>query len=306
MVANDVRPWTEDVEVIEQSASMLDPQSGEIVVMFHEFDPYLTEFTGEPKFKALLARKATIRPKYFKDGFAVTLEQLRLPHVREMYAQTANRFGQAINVSKRRDYFRSLINGDAAAAQAPDGQNFFDTDHPGTSVTGAAVTQSNLFDLALSDINLLSVITAMQGFRNVSGAHLGNKWRTSQMANPMDSREMRPTLSPSFHMYVGPKNSATAAELANMATTAPEVFAGTFTWDSIDELTGDYEDYWFVRFLTPNTRPLLYMNGGESMTAKADIGDEPMRYHNRAEWIVDANWGFGYRDWHCISMSRGA
>jgi Mu-like prophage major head subunit gpT len=302
----DAIPWRDNVQVVDEVQTIFDPVASEHRIIWAESDPEFRKNTGQVQFESFVARSVAVKAEMFNKGLRAEIETLRTEPILQMYGSVVAGWGSGLVLTQRRDFYRHLLRGDTAEyGLAYDGQTFFDTDHPGKNSAGAIVSQANLFDLALNETNLRAVVTAAVQYRNEQGLSFGNKWRTSQMTTPMTSRDSRPAVTPSFHLYVGAANAGVAANLSNLATDNPSSFAGTFTWEQIDMIEGAFANYWFLKFYNPVIRrPMLFLGHGAAFDAKVGPDTEPGRLRGEAEWTAWAAWGLAYNEWASIVMCR--
>jgi hypothetical protein len=290
---------------VEGATVITDPLSKESRIVFKEHDPRLFPDEGQVTFTDQPIREISVKAEHFQKGWAEDLENLRMPLYLDLHGQTASMSGMDVMREKYRTLWQRLLEGDTATyGTAYDGQFMFDTDHPGALADGTSTTYANLFDLALSETNLATVVTTMLDYRNVFGAEYGNEIETGEMMNPQGSRDERQVLPPTFHLYVGNKNWKTAQDLAAMAKSDPSAFAGNFTFSTEPFITGADDDYWFVQFYDPRRRPIAHIDGGSTLIPSVGYDTEAGRLARRAEWVVRATWGHSYKDWHCMAMCR--
>lgn len=283
--------------------SITDPISRKTTLVWFDQDGELDEDNGQVVFRNLPTQRQEMEIKPYSKGYEEELPKLREPLVLDMYSRQAGSLGVDIAYTQYRTCWKFLREGDTATrGLAFDGQFFFDTDHPGATEAGVATTYSNLHDLSLSEVNLTTVIDAMSEFRNPFGVPWGNRWKSSTQ-QPQTDRNTR-AATPTFHLYVGPANQTVAQSLANMAQENPGKYAGTFTWSVEHALSGAYDGYWFVQFNSTRRKPLCFLDAGSVVLPSVGPDTEQGRIYNKAQWVVRAEFGVCFDQWHCISMAR--
>lgn len=303
-------PFLDVVKKIRPDQVIESPASDIVKITWSEPDIELKEDTGEVNFKSLPMKERSLEVKQYIDGIAETIRRLRMPVVRQHYADYIAKWaGEAggIRWTQFRQAWDRLLNGDTLKYGACyDGQPQFDANHPGADENRNPKLYRNLFDAVLDVAGLELVVTEMMEYRNEFGLPFGNSWKSSSAMTPQTSREqVSPAIEPSFHLYVGPKLATQAAQLARMAVDNPSLFAGTFTWSVVSEITGSFADYWFIRFFDERRKPLNFIDSGSTLIGRNGYETEPGRLRGRAEWVLRAAWGYTYDRWDVMAMSRG-
>ncbi len=301
-------PFRHIVRNIRPDQVLESPVNNQVTMIYCEPDIELKKDTGEVNFKALPLKDRSITVQKYIDGIAEEIHKLRQPIVRQKYNAYINTWAGhsgGVRWTQFRQAWDYMTAGDTLKyGAASDGQPFFDENHPGADKDRNPATYSNLFALPLNDNSVDIITRSMLEYRNIFGLPYGNMWRSYTANAVQTDRGQVSGARPSFHLSVGPALASQAHDLARFAVENPGKFAGSFTWETISELSGEHENVWFLRFLDERRAPLNFIDSGAQLIVRNGYDTEPGRLRGRTEWILRAAWGFTYDRWDCISMSK--
>ena len=177
---------------------------------------------------------------------------------------------------------------------AYDGQNFFDTDHPGPGTTVYSNYEAGVLDL--DETSLESVLQTMRSYRKENGDSWGNKITSAVDTNMERDRINRNNDStPQFHIFTGLALQDKARDLLRVSQENPGKFAGMGTTSrafAIDE--SDQPNSWYVWLPTMGISPLFIASWDTWIADSIDVDSKEMSF------FVHARWGFGYSHWHTM------
>lgn len=234
--------------------------------------PVMREWIGSRVVQNISQHAYSIENKLWEMTIGVKRDDIEDDNLGQ-YDTIAQSFGESARVHPDQLIQNLLENGETL--RCFDGQYFFDTDHPLSSVGNQSGTYSNLFDnTPLTAENYEIVRSAMISIRGENGRSLG----------------VRPNL-----LVVGPRNYVKArilVEIPTLANGAGNPYFGTARVLEIPEIEG--EDWWLLAtgrairpFILQTRRPLTFVT-------KNQITDEVVLIENEVRYYADARYNVGF------------
>lgn len=174
-----------------------------------------------------------------------------------------------------------------------DGQNFFDTDHPGKDINGADTTFSNYSasGLALSLDNAMTVRATMLSRRNEHGKSIASNPRVL-VVPPALEKTAREIASASVVLKTTTSPGNLAAGVTNVAA-----LEGMFDVVVMPELAGD-DTTWYLFDLSRTIKPFLFQTRrGTNFVQKTQPNDEGVFWQKQLAWGADARYNLGVTFW---------
>lgn len=242
--------------------------------------PHMREWVGERKVLGLRERAYQIINKDYELTVGIKENDLKDGNIA---SQLLILEGMAVGAFKLRDDLavQLMQNGHLATAQAYDGQNFYDTDHP-DNIDEPTVTQSNYFtSTALNAANLQLVRSRMMSYKGANGKTMS----------------IRPNV-----LKVPPALEKTAAELVKartLSTGGENVQAGMgMTYQVIPDLAGQDTTWYLDDEQSPGPKAfILQRRQAPRLISKTKDTDDGVFYNKEYVYGVDARMGAGYGLW---------
>lgn len=302
-------PWSEISENVTESAQESEFKDDTYVITWRERERRLQLDKGNLPASKDLALGFEIGIQRYGKRVSIGRRQLFSRQEGASKRQEVAEMGDDIQFSQREDFWDRLLLGDTNTyGLAYDGTTFFSDSHPGRTRDGSVLVQSNLdvTNLALNEPNLQAALTQLESYKDNFGVNFRPDpiLLATQSRAPMTSREEQPSPGVQFVLFVGRNNRGAAHNLAKMATSDPQQFAGTFRYEVIDRISdapGAMANSWFV--WRPGFSPLAHVMEVPEFDVSGP-GSKSWNDDYRAEWFIRVHWGFGYWYWNSMFYAR--
>lgn len=192
---------------------------------------------------------------------------------------------------------RLLVGNTSQFGLAWDGQNFFDTDHPGPNGTTQSNLEAGLYPL--NETNLDAALQKMTQYLRQDGSEYDNTVTASSDMMPESNRNERQVGAPSFHLFVGTNLQSTARELARVSLENPTKFGGMFTFSVAKAINRSATpNAWFIWFRHGVLRPLMYVTWPSWDGSQVNLDQKLFEFYRHEQW------GFTYGEWWLMFMAR--
>ena len=245
--------------------------------------PKMREWLGDRQLNNLVARDVTVRNKPYEDTIEVDRDDIEDDRL-GVYNPRIEMLG--MQARKLWDQLLVEVLQAGTAAEAYDGQYFFDTDHPVSLEDAALGTQSNNLSLALSATNYATARAAMMGFLGADGQPLG----------------VMPNL-----LVVPPQLEGTARSILNadaINNGETNVWKGSANLLVIPELAND-ATAWYLLATGMPIRPFLkQLRKAPEFTSLTDPNSETVFRKKKFLYGVDARGAVAYGPWFLALRSK--